>query len=64
MKIKTEHRYEFEVSELDNDNEIEFNVEGGGEYVTSYLNIDETIELIRFLETQVETFNNKKYEKI
>ncbi len=64
MKIKTEHNNTFEVGKLDQDNEVYFNVEGGGEYVTSYLTIDQTIELIRFLETQVETFNNKKDEKI
>ena len=64
MKIKTEYRNEFEVHKLDFNNIVEFYTEGQGESVISFLTIYETIELIRFLETQVETFNNKRYEKI
>jgi hypothetical protein len=60
MIIREKLGREFQVSKLDIDNEVEFNVEGGGDYVTAWLNIDETIQLIRFLETQVKTFNNKK----
>ena len=60
MKIKRH----FEVIGLDQDNYIEFYAEGQSESVVSFLNIEEIIELIRFLETQVETFNNKKDEKI
>jgi hypothetical protein len=59
MKIRDKIGRDFEVSKLDKDNEVEFNVDGAGNYVTSYLNISETIELIKFLQEQVETFNNK-----
>ena len=64
MIIREKVGREFQVSKLDIDNEVEFNVEGGGDYVTAWLNISETIELIKFLQEQVETFNNKKDEKI
>ena len=50
---------EFTISELDKDNEVGFDIDGDREHVSTYLTIDQTIELIRFLETQVETFNNK-----
>ena len=59
MKIREKVGREFQVSKLDIDNEVEFNVEGGGDYVTAWLNISETIELIKFLQEQVDTFNNK-----
>ena len=59
MKIKNIIGQEFEVSRLDSDNEIEFSIDGQGNYVTSWLNISETIELIKFLQEQVDTFNNK-----
>ena len=59
MKIRDKVDREFQVSKIDIDNDVEFNVEGGGNYVTAWLNISETIELIKFLQEQVDTFNNK-----
>ena len=59
MIIREKVGREFQVSKLDIDNEVEFNVEGGGDYVTAWLNIIETMELIKFLQEQVDTFNNK-----
>ena len=59
MKIRDKVDREFQVSKIDIDNDVEFNVQGGGNYVTAWLNISETIELIKFLQEQVETFNNK-----
>ena len=59
MIIREKIGREFQVSKLDVDNEVEFNVEGGGDYTTAWLNIDETIKLIKFLQEQVDTFNNK-----
>ena len=59
MIIKKDYANEFEVSKLDKDNEIQFIVEGQGLYVTSYLTIYQTIELIEFLKCQVDTFNKR-----
>ena len=59
MKIRDKVDREFQVSKIDIDNDVEFNVQGGGNYVTAWLNISETIELIKFLQEQVDTFNNK-----
>ena len=59
MKIRDKVDREFQVSKIDIDNDVQFNVEGGGNYVTAWLNISETIELIKFLQEQVDTFNNK-----
>ena len=59
MEIKNTIGREFEVFELDQENEIEFYTEGQGESVVSFLKIEETIGLIKFLQEQVDTFNNK-----
>ena len=63
MVIKNENRYNFNVYELDAHNEIEFRVEGGAETAVTWLNVKEAIDLIRFLKSQVEVFNNKIYIK-
>jgi|TARA_R110000782_G_scaffold55_1_gene158 hypothetical protein len=59
MKIRDKVDREFQVSKIDIDNDVEFNVQGGGNYVTAWLNISETIELIKFLQEQVDTYTNK-----
>ena len=65
MIIREKIGREFQVSKLDVDNEVEFNVEGGGDYVTAWLNISETMQLIKFLCEQVNTYNKiKQDEKI
>ncbi len=58
MKIKKHYGDEFYVYELNKDKEIKFNIEGQGEYVTSYLNINEIKVLIKFLEKQVKVYDN------
>ena len=60
MIITETKRSKFEVIELDYDNDIEFIMNDGGDQETyNYLNISETIKLIKFLQEQIETFNNK-----
>ena len=60
MKIKEENGLVFEVCDLDRDNEIEFIIEKGYDVHTyAWLGISETIELIKFLQEQVDNFNNK-----
>jgi hypothetical protein len=59
MKIRDKVDREFQVSKIDIDNDVEFNVQGGGVYVTAWLNISETIALIKFLQEQVDTYTNK-----
>ena len=59
MIIREELGLDFIVEKLDQDNEIMFQVEGGGDGVTSWLTIDETIKLIKFLQQEIDTFNKK-----
>ena len=59
MKIKNIDGQEFEVKKLDTDNEVEFLIEGAGDCVRSWINISETLKLIKFLQKQVDTFNDK-----
>jgi hypothetical protein len=56
MKIKTDYGNELEVHKLDQDKEIQFNIEGQGNYVTYYLNINQAKVLIKFLQEQINNF--------
>ena len=60
MKIKKHYGDEFYVYELNKDKEIKFNIEGQGEYVTSYLNINEIKVLIKFLQQQVKVYDIRR----
>jgi hypothetical protein len=66
IKIKTEDRKQIELDRIDGHNEICVEVvdKKYHDRIDMYLNIEQTIEVIKFLQEQVETFNNKKDEKI
>ena len=65
MIIKEDSSGKIEFTELDVDNYIDIEIEQGYEYSTySYINIDQTRQLIKFLSEQVDAYNLKTAPKI
>jgi len=61
MILKNNKGWEMEVSEIDKDNEICFEIEGcdSSSNAIVWISVDDNIKLIGFLQEQLEIFNNK-----